>query len=200
VTVAFDASILLPLLNPTVPGPLDPNANKPLESCRERLDYLIEGLEKDRTKIVIPTPALSEILVYADEAGPRYLDQIRASRAFKIEPFDERAAAEVAFMIREYLKPMGKKRRKSAQHIWAKVKFDQQIVAIAKVNGAAIIYSDDRGVRTFAEQSHLTVIGLAQLPLPPPESQMEMFDPKKSGSVEIPATPKRFIDFDDDDE
>jgi hypothetical protein len=99
---------LLPLLNPTVPGPLDPNTNKPLESCRERLDYLIEGLEKDRTKIIIPTPALSEILVYADEAGPRYLEQIRASRAFKVEPFDERAAAEVAFMIGEYLKQMGK--------------------------------------------------------------------------------------------
>lgn len=181
--VAFDASIPLPLLNPNVRGPINPTTSKPLELCRERLEYLVKDLEKRQTKIIIPTPALSEILVYADRAGPQYLSQIRESRAFKIEPFDERAAAEVALMIRDELKPLGKQQRKQAIQAWAKVKFDFQIVAIAKVNGASIIYSDDSGVRTFAERSHLTVIGLAQLPLPPKESQIEMdLQPKQTES------------------
>jgi hypothetical protein len=187
VTVAFDASVLLPLLNPNIPGPIDPATGKPLESCRERVDYLIQSLEEHRTKIIIPTPALSEILVHADRAGPEYLARIRSSRAFKIETFDERAAAEVAFMIHEELRPLGKKRRKQAIQTWAKVKFDRQIVAITKVNNASIIYSDDNGVRSFAQQSGLTVIGLAQLPLPPPKaSQIEIaFDQS------IIAPPKR---------
>lgn len=180
-TVAFDASILLPLLNPSVQGPIDPVTGKNLESCRERIDYLIQSLEDNRTKIIIPTPALSEILVYADKAGPQYLSRIRDSRSFKIEPFDERAAVEVAFMIREELRSFGQKRRKQATQTWAKVKFDWQIVAIAKVNGASIVYSDDAGVRSFAQGSRLTVIGLAQLPLASKEAQIEMkFDQLKA--------------------
>ena len=35
------------------------------------------------------------------------------------------------------------------------MKFDWQIVAIAKVNGASIIYSDDAGVRSFPLSGHV---------------------------------------------
>lgn len=179
-SVAFDATILLPLLNPNVPGPKDPATGKLLEFCRERIDYLVEDLEKRRTKIIIPTPALSEALVHADKAASQYLEILRTSRSFKIEPFDERAAFEVAVMIRDALKPFGRKRRKLTAATWAKVKFDRQIVAIAKVNGASVIYSDDKDVRTFAQHSHLIVIGLAELPMPPAESQPDLpFSPPK---------------------
>jgi hypothetical protein len=49
---------------------------------------------------------------------------------------------------------------------WNKIKFDRQIVAVAKVAGVTAIYSDDRQLRAFAEQQGLRVMGLADLPLP----------------------------------
>lgn len=102
--VAFDATILLPLLSPGVHAPNDPATGKEVAFFKERIDLLIEELETNRTKIIIPTPALSEILVYADNAGPEYLNRIQQAAVFKIEPFDERAAIEVALMIRDAIK------------------------------------------------------------------------------------------------
>jgi len=141
---------------------------------RERLDYLVEVLEKNGTKIIIPTPALSELLVRAGNAGLEYIDRLRQSRSFKIEPFDERAALEVALAIRANINQMGKKQGAKATATWAKVKFDHQIVAIAKVNNATILYSDDKDLRGFATQAHLTVVRLHELALPPKESQMTL--------------------------
>lgn len=57
---------------------------------------------------------------------------------------------------------------------WNKIKFDRQIVAIAKVAAATAIYSDDRQLRTFAEQQGLSVIGLADLPVPEFARQPEL--------------------------
>jgi hypothetical protein len=177
VSVAFDASFLLPLLSPDVPAPTDPATKKPLESMKERLDHLVDVLDKSSTKIIIPTPALSELLVRAGNAGIGYLDRLRQIRPFKIEPFDERAALEVALAIRKNIADVGKKQKGKATQTWAKVKFDHQIVAIAKVNNATTLYSDDEGLRNFAEQSGLSVVRLRELELPPKEAQMD-FDLK----------------------
>jgi hypothetical protein len=67
----------------------------------------------------------------------------------------------------------GDKRGGSAA-AWAKVKFDRQIVAIAKVARATAIYSDDADVRVLAATENIAVIGLAELPLAPEEAQIEM--------------------------
>jgi hypothetical protein len=174
VSVLFDATFLLPLFTPSVPGPLNPNTNQPLEFLRERIDALIDGLDHARTKIIIPTPALSELLVGAGAAGPEYLNRLREYRAFKIESFDERAAVEAAFQLNGTLEQMGKKAAAEVADTWAKVKFDHQIVAIAKVNSVSIIYSDDRGVRTFGERAKMTVVGLSALPLPQTAAQMPL--------------------------
>jgi predicted nucleic acid-binding protein len=182
--VALDATILLLLLSANVAPPTDPSG-KPVEFWKERIDFPIQELEKNREKIIIPTPALSEILVHADRAGPEYLNRIKQSSAFKIEPFDDRAAVEVAMMIREDKKNFSDKRGE-VQAIWAKVKFDRQIVAIAKVNGASVLYSDDGHVRTFGERAGLTVIGTPQLPLPQKQAQGEMFE---TGTLEPPKEP-----------
>jgi hypothetical protein len=163
--VVFDATILLPLLSPNVPAPMDPATGKPVEYYKERIDFLIAELERTRTKVIMPTPALSEILVHADRAGPEYLNQIEQSSVFKIEPFDERAAIEVALMTRDAIKAGDK--RGGVNATWAKVKFDRQIVAIAKVNNASAIYSDDEGVKAFAKLAGINAIGILELPLPP---------------------------------
>ena len=54
---------------------------------------------------------------------------------------------------------------RSTNSTWAKVKFDRQIVAIALVEGASAIYSDDRGVKVFGEIAGLRVVRIPDLPL-----------------------------------
>lgn len=101
--VVFDATTLLLLLSPEILAPIDPNTQRRVEHAKERVDFLVQEFEKSRTKIIIPTPALSEILVRADAAGPSYLDRFGSSAAFRIVPFDQRAAVEVAAMTRAAL-------------------------------------------------------------------------------------------------
>jgi hypothetical protein len=86
--VVFDATTLLLLLSPEVSLPIDPVTQRQVKYAKERLDFLLQELEKSRTKIIIPTPALSEVLVRAGSAGPTYLDRLGSSAAFRIVPFD----------------------------------------------------------------------------------------------------------------
>lgn len=75
----FDATTLLLLLAPdaSVPKDLD---GRPISFARPRIDGLVADIAKRRSKIIIPTPALSEVLVRAGSvAGPNYLARIRKS-------------------------------------------------------------------------------------------------------------------------
>jgi hypothetical protein len=174
--VAFDATILMPLVSPNLlTPPIDKNTSLPVTFYKERIEYLVSELDRTRTKIIIPTPALSEVLVYADKATLDYVTVIRQSAAFKIEPFDDRSAVEVAMMIRE-AKQAGDKRG-GVDKPWAQIKFDRQIVAISKISGAATIYSDDPGVATFARRAGLMTITIGQLALPSEISDLNLFEP-----------------------
>jgi hypothetical protein len=68
----------------------------------------------------------------------------------------------------------GKGKRGSSAATWAKVKYDRQIVAMAKVAGATTIDSDDKDLRTLAKASKIDVVGLAELPLPPQKAQLDL--------------------------
>ena len=161
--VAFDSSFLIPLLDPQVKGEDDTD---------ERLDFLVRSLDKTRTKIIVPTPALCEVLIGANDAAPQYLDIINRSSRFKIVPFGTRAAVEAAAAHREALRAGDKKEGLAS---WLKVKFDRQIVAIAKVEGAAVIYSNDDDIRRFSVRDSLEVISLENLPPPPDKPQGDLF-------------------------
>lgn len=173
-TVAFDATILMPLVSPNLlTPPIDKSTSLPVTYYKERIEFLVSELERTRTKIVIPTPALSEVLVYANKATLDYVNVIRQSAAFKIEAFDDRSAVEVALMIRD-AKEAGDK-RSGVDKTWAQIKFDRQIVAISKVNGALTVYSDDPGIATFARRAGLMTIRIGELPLPPDLSNLKLF-------------------------
>ena len=55
-----------------------------------------------------------------------------------------------------------------------KVKFDRQIVAIAKVEGAHTIYTDDDDVVGYASQVGLKARRTAELELPPEDPQRSL--------------------------
>jgi predicted nucleic acid-binding protein len=168
--VVFDTSFLIALLDPKIRDERDGDA---------RLDFLLQTLERSRTKIIVPTPALSEVLIGAGDAAPRYLDIISRSSAFKVVPFGTRAAVEAAAAHREAIQA-GDKREGATS--WVKVKFDRQIVAIAKVEGAELIYSNDSDIKRFSVRDGIEVLTVEDLPRPPEDPQGRLpLDPMENG-------------------
>lgn len=170
--VLFDSTTLLLLLHPLTSAPLDRNTGKPVSDSQKRIDHLVKLLDKQGSKIIIPTPALSEILVRAEKAGPDYLAKLTSSAVFKIVAFDIRAAVEVAAMTRADILAGDKKG--GSEKTWTQIKYDRQIVAIAKVEQVTDIYTDDEGVAKFARKKGINVIGIGDLPLPPEDPQTKM--------------------------
>ena len=143
-----------------------------------RVEHLIAELERSGTKVAIPTPALSEVLIQMTTADAhKTVETFNRKAIFSIEAFDQRAAIELAMILKKELK--GNK-LKQGPETWAKLKYDRQIVAIAKVCGVSAIYSDDRDIRTVAKRVNIPVLGVADLPLPPDDGQPSLFEEETS--------------------
>jgi len=184
--VGIDATTLMLLLRPGIPIPNGPSG-VPIDRPKERIEYLVQQLDKAGTKIVIPTPALSESLVRAGAAGSQDLiEKLQKFAVFRIEPFDLRAAIEVAAMSRD-AQTSGNKRGKADAATWAKVKYDRQIVAISKVHGVTTIYSDDSDIRALGEKAKIKVMSVADLPLPPEKAQMDWVENELEQATQGPA-------------
>ena len=61
--VVIDATILMLLFRSDVPARLIDSKGNPIEHIKERVDYLVKTLEGSKSRIIIPTPVLSELLV-----------------------------------------------------------------------------------------------------------------------------------------
>lgn len=188
--VVIDATILLLLIRPGTSVPAGPDGS-PIDRPKERIELLIAQLQKTGEKVVIPAPALSEALVRAGaEETSRIVELLNRHSVFRIEPFDTRSAIEVAAMTRRALDGKGGK-KDGSNSTWAKVKFDRQIVAIAKVCGASKIYSDDEDVQKLAKQHNLSVAGLAELPLPESDRQFKLnLEGHADGQEQLAAPPE----------
>jgi hypothetical protein len=133
----------------------------------------VHRLSQVKSKIIIPTPALSEALVTAGpQASQKIVEDLQKYAVFAIEPFDTRAALEAAAMLRAALANGNK--RGTTKGSWQKVKVDRQIVAIARVHGATEIYSDDGDVAALGALAKINVISLSDLPLPPEKAQLSL--------------------------
>lgn len=144
--VVFDTSILLLVLDPHAKQPpVDPATQLPVERAAERIEYLIDRLDADREKIVVPTPALSELLVYAALAHRDALER----GGIRIDAANPDASR-------------------------TKIKFDRQVVAIAKAEAARAVYSDDEDVIGYATRTGLSAYRTIDLDLPPDDPQHVM--------------------------
>jgi len=143
-----------------------------LNKAAERIEYLIENLAAAKEKILIPTPVLSEVLVHAGDAMQPYLDTLNEQSVFRIVPFDQKAAIEAAIAMSDAIKRGG--HRVDAAKPDAnktKIKFDRQIVAIAKAEGASVVYADDDDVHRYAKQTGLKAYRTSELEIPPEDPQ-----------------------------
>jgi predicted nucleic acid-binding protein len=161
---AIDETLFSLLLHPKARGPVDPSTGKPIANLHARIDELIETWQEDRETVILPTPVLSQFLVLAGKDGPQYLAKLRDYSFFQVAPFDERAAVELA-AIQIGIRASGGKRGMQ-EGTWAKISFDRQIVAIAKINRVTAIYTDDDGLAKFAKSNGITPIRTWELPHP----------------------------------
>lgn len=171
--VVFDASFLIFLLDPNITPPNDPATDLPISNSRERIELLVKTLSDNRNIIIIPTPALSELMVHADAAMNDWLEILEKSRNFRIVDFDKRAAIEAALAIQDAI-AAGDKRGGGSPY-WQKCKFDRQIVAIGRVENATAIYSTDGDVRRYAAAHAISAYHVADLPEPPEHRQPQPF-------------------------
>ena len=149
-SVAFDATVLVDFFNRKLTG-----------ERRAKLDELVATLEKSRTKIVIPTPALTEVLIRAGKAREEIHNALTRKSAFEIAPFDVKAAMECSLLLEEAWS--GAEKRAITK---TKFKFDWQIVAIAATRRVTTIYSDDGDVGKAAVRAGIRVVRIDDLALP----------------------------------
>lgn len=195
-----DATVLTLLLNEAADSPPDPVTGKPVEKTRDRVSFLVETLQKQKQKIVIPTPVLAEVLVASGTSGLRYIELLQKAAVFEIRDFDKLAAIELALMTQEALDAGKGTKKGSSSEPWQKIKLDRQIVAVCKVAGVSLLYASDRSLSNFAKQAGMQVIGVHELPLPPTQPQLTMLDLlEQKGSEEDPTEAPTSSETDDDD-
>lgn len=171
--VVFDTATLLLLIDPNAAPPIDPATAKKLEHCKDRIENLVNELNDEKARILIPTPVLSEFLVCAGPNKQQYLDEFTSSYGFLVETFDQRAAVELA-ELEDAGRTIKKKKKKKTANVnvtKAHLRFDRQIIAIAKVHGASTLYTGDNNLASVAKANGLEVIMTWEIPLPPSKAQ-----------------------------
>jgi ribosomal protein L20A (L18A) len=161
--VIFDTTFLLLLFDAEAKVGTHPDTGKPVDHARERIDGLIKTFERDKIKIGIPTPALSELLVGAGTSLNEYMNTISEASCFKVVSFDEKAAVECALLGSKELKGDGKKDPNATK---AKLKFDRQILAIARAENIDTIYSDDDHLAKLSARHSITVKKIHEVDVP----------------------------------
>jgi predicted nucleic acid-binding protein len=124
---------------------------------------LIDETQKSRGRIVIPAPALSEFAVRARKEEIQFLLE---EKIFQIAPFDTRAALECGAIYKTWLTGQSKNERKS------KIKFELQILSIAKVNNATLLITNDHQLRTMSARYGILVKNVEDIALPDAARQL----------------------------
>lgn len=160
----FDSTMLLYLLDPGAKAPIDPHTAQPVTDAKGRVEALVELLQAQQNVVLVSTPVLSEVLVHAGDAAQSYFDILNNTSRFRIVPFGARAAIELAEMTREA--HITGDLRVGTDATRAQLRFDRQILAIARVEQDNHIYTDDGNMCTFARAAGFQVTRLREIPLP----------------------------------
>lgn len=121
---------------------------------------LINYLDDEGKIILLPTPVITECLVPVEVH--RRDKVLKAINKFMIGSFDHMAAITCAELMHA-ITPAEKKFKIAEKITKSKMKFDYMIAAIAIVNEAECIYSEDEGLRKFCE-GHITVRSIPDIP------------------------------------
>jgi predicted nucleic acid-binding protein len=163
--IVLDTNIFTFILNPDSNPSIDPKTNAPVAHARDRVELFINETVKEKRKILLPTPVLAETLIGVSSDINDFVSSIKKFNVFKIADFCERSAIELRMLYNglgeQKLTDLRKSRSKSG------IKFDLQILSIARTQGADEIVTDDSNLRKLSAQLGMKTRGLADLHLPP---------------------------------
>jgi predicted nucleic acid-binding protein len=126
-----------------------PSAMNSAECVRARAFF--DWLSKSPgTEVAIATPTLAELMLQlAPQAAQQAFSALK--NRIRIFPFDERAALLMAKLHAMRLADGELERISKELAIRMRLlRFDLQILAVAKANGATCVYSEDKKMRNFA--------------------------------------------------
>ncbi len=169
--ICLDATALMCLLDTRIdkfPSPTGPI----IDRMQLRMGHLITTTDEVNGSVIVPTPALAELLVGAGVQRAAMLRILEGRRAIRIEPFDKMAAIHCANLDAQAISDGDK--RDGARSSWQKVKIDRQIVAIAQVARCERIVTGDPDVEKIAGRAALETTFVWQLDLPPEDAQIDM--------------------------
>ena len=142
--VAFDNTFLNALFN----------VKAGLKPYQRHVRNLVNQIEEGEGTIIIPMPVWAELLVgLRVNVNPQnyknVVKEISESPYFQIVPFDKKSAE--LLIEATYVAHSAGDKKGGVEDGWQKVKFDRQIVAIAKAHGVEILYTNDRSQANFAK-------------------------------------------------
>ncbi len=169
--VCLDATALMCLLDTRVdefPSPDGSIVNR----MQQRMDYLIATIDEVKGSVIVPTPALAELLVKAGTQRAAMLRALEGRRAIRVVPFDKMAAVHCANLDAQAISEGDK--RDGVRSSWQKVKIDRQIVAIAQVSRCERIITGDPDVEKIAGRAAIDTTFVWELDLPPEDPQRDL--------------------------
>jgi hypothetical protein len=153
-------------------------SNRPTDADdRARLEHLLDQVSASGGRIIIPTPAFAEFLVGVDDSAADWINELDRKQAIYVAPFDRRSAFECSLLDKAAINRGDKKG--GSDKTWQAIKFDRQIVAIARVNQAQVIVINDRGVRSTATSAGMRALRIAELELPESAKQLPLLSPEE---------------------
>ena len=117
-------------------------------NMQRRMDHLVATTDQAKGSIIVPTPALAELLVGAGVQRAAMLRALESGKSMRIEPFGKMAAVQCASLDNQAISDGDKK--DGVRSSWQKVKVDRQIVAIAQVARCDRIVTGDPDVEKVA--------------------------------------------------
>ncbi|CAN5204920.1 hypothetical protein BH23BAC3_BH23BAC3_36040 [soil metagenome] len=126
----------------------------------KRARALLSYLDEQNKIILLPTPVITECLVPVEVHTREPV--LKVINKFMIGAFDFAASIKCAEMMHA-ITPAEKEFKEEKGITKVQMKFDYMIAAIAIVNEAECIYSEDTGLKKFCE-GHINVRGIPDLP------------------------------------
>lgn len=155
----------------------DPCTGKVISDPQKRAEALIDHVESLGGSVLIPTPVLAEFLVGIDKNQHQaYINLIKSQSCFEIVSFDEIAAIECAQML-----SLAELRQMKKTDSAAKVKFDRQIISIAKSTGVKEVWTHDKSVYNRCQTLGITAKSLADIEPSPEQFGMDFSKESASG-------------------
>ncbi|WP_272658722.1 MULTISPECIES: type II toxin-antitoxin system VapC family toxin [unclassified Providencia] len=168
--IIVDTNILISLMKKS-----SNNANKlgadgfsSVDDLELRSKALLDHIERSGGTIVIPTPVLAEYLLGIDGEANKHahVNLISSMNCFEILPFEELASVECSMLpskqeFKQFIKQI------NSNETANKVRFDRQIIAIAKANGITEIWSSDGEVIKKGREVGIDVKSISDIqPIP----------------------------------